>query len=310
MRKLHYPSLLSKYVSVHLIWSTYVLTINFAGIEELFEFKRKKLRQSIKPKAHDKRSTIQGRESGYASKTSKRAGSTIQAMKQFPLMENVEKMVVQNGGSVDHGVNGPPFRVFSINSSLQAGKRVANHIHNSTTLILSASRETSYTEWGEVEDVWWWAVEERWEYSIRSSFKMLKESRGVDGNISPLEEAVFEYLWKSMAPSKVVEFYLLLLLDRISRRVQIFCCAETSNHLFLHCEVALKVCSKIMRWLGLNFLTHPNLLFHLESWGGDQKSKKFKKGIRLIWHAVIWRIWKDRNDKMVTFMERGIHIAL
>jgi len=33
-----------------------------------------------------------------------------------------------------------------INSSFQAGKWVANHIQNSTTLKLSASRETSYTE--------------------------------------------------------------------------------------------------------------------------------------------------------------------
>jgi len=35
---------------------------------------------------------------------------------------------------------------FSINSSFQDGKWVANHIHNSTTLKLPASRETSYTE--------------------------------------------------------------------------------------------------------------------------------------------------------------------
>lgn len=36
--------------------------------------------------------------------------------------------------------------VFSINSSFQAGKRVANHIQISTTLKLPASRETSNIE--------------------------------------------------------------------------------------------------------------------------------------------------------------------
>jgi len=66
-------------------------------------------------------------------------------MKHFPLVEKVGQMVVQNGGSVDHGVSGPPFRSFSINSSFQAGKWVANHMQNSTTLKLPASRETSYT---------------------------------------------------------------------------------------------------------------------------------------------------------------------
>jgi len=55
---------------------------------------------------------MQGWESDYASKTSKRAGNTIQAMKRFPLVENVGKMVVQDGGSADHGVSGPPFRFF------------------------------------------------------------------------------------------------------------------------------------------------------------------------------------------------------
>ena len=67
-------------------------------------------------------------------------------MKRFPLVENVGQMVVQNEGSADHGVSGPPFRFFSINSSFQAGKRVVNHIQNSTTLKLPVSRETSYTE--------------------------------------------------------------------------------------------------------------------------------------------------------------------
>lgn len=41
-----------------------------------------------------------------------------------------------------------------------------------------------------------------------------------------------------------------------------------------------------MRWLG-----------DLECWGTDEKSKKFKKTLSLILHAVIWGIWGDRNDK-------------
>ena len=55
-------------------------------------------------------------------------------------------MVVQDGRSADHGVSGSPSRFFSVNSSFQAGNWVANHIQNSTTLKLPASRETSYTK--------------------------------------------------------------------------------------------------------------------------------------------------------------------
>jgi len=40
------------------------------------------------------------------------------------------QVVVQDGGSTDHGVSGSPSRIFSINSSFQARKWVANHIHN------------------------------------------------------------------------------------------------------------------------------------------------------------------------------------
>ena len=61
-------------------------------------------------------------------------------------MENVGQVVVQDGRSADHGVSGSPSRFFSVNSSFQAGNWVANHIQNSTTLKLPASRETSYTK--------------------------------------------------------------------------------------------------------------------------------------------------------------------
>ena len=43
-------------------------------------------------------------------------------------------------------LNGSTSSFFSINNSFQAGKWVANHIQNCTTLKLPASKETSYTE--------------------------------------------------------------------------------------------------------------------------------------------------------------------
>jgi len=58
----------------------------------------------------------------------------------------VGQAVVRDGRSVDHGISGSPTSYSSINKCFQVGKWVANHLLNSTTLKLPASRETRYTK--------------------------------------------------------------------------------------------------------------------------------------------------------------------
>jgi len=115
------------------------------------------------------------------------------------------------------------------------------------------------------------------------------------------EKRVFHHLWKSRAPSKVVALSWKMLLDRIptwlnlSRRhalpseVPLSCVlcerdVETMNHLFMHCENM--------------FITPHNLFIHWECWNAVSSNKKLTRGLRLIWHATIWLIWKARNDKI------------
>jgi hypothetical protein len=72
--------------------------------------------------------------------------------------------------------------------------------------------------------------------------------------------------------------------------------AESSSHLFLHCDFARNFWLRLMSWLDLQFVMPPNLFIHWECWSGGICNKKVRNGLRMIWEAAIWVIWKARND--------------
>jgi hypothetical protein len=51
-----------------------------------------------------------------------------------------------------------------------------------------------------------------------------------------------------------------------------------------------------MRWLNFNLITPPNLFLQAIGWSREVNSKKLRRGFWLIWHAVVWVIWKSRNN--------------
>ncbi|AES71124.1 hypothetical protein MTR_3g070320 [Medicago truncatula] len=51
-----------------------------------------------------------------------------------------------------------------------------------------------------------------------------------------------------------------------------------------------------MEWLDFSFVMPPNLFIHWECWSGGTSNKKIRKGLRMIWHAAIWVLWKARNN--------------
>jgi len=142
-------------------------------------------------------------------------------------------------------------------------------------------------------------------------------------NISELEEEVFRLVSRSPAPSKVIAFSWKLLMDRIPSKQNldlqnclgndanvncVFCEAvvETSSHLFLHCLVINQVWTSVMNWLEFNFVTHPNLFVHFACWSDMANSKKIRRGFWLIWHAVVWVIWRKRNDRIFNNKVKGV----
>jgi hypothetical protein len=110
-------------------------------------------------------------------------------------------------------------------------------------------------------------------------------------------------------------FSWTMLLDRIPTKVNlakrrllaveeskwcVFCGYEDEPaiHLFLHCNVISKVWSAVMNWLQFHLITPPSLFIHLFGWSTAMSTKKRKRGAWLIWHAVIWVIWKMQNNRI------------
>jgi len=172
------------------------------------------------------------------------------------------------------------------------------------------------------EDRWIWKLEEQGVFSVKSMYAKL-EGLIINDNRPEEENKVFRQIWKSGASSKVVAFSWKLLLDRISTRINlhkrnvlpmvsaITCvwCAmeiESSNHLFLHCSLASNIWLKFMWWFNFNFITPPNLFGHWKCLVRGSMNKEIRKGLSLIWHAAIWKIWQARNDRIFINTTKGV----
>jgi len=168
---------------------------------------------------------------------------------------------------------------------------------------------------GEEEDSWRWLPEESGAFSVNSSYRVLENLVLLDVGLSAEEEGGFVMLWKSPAPSKVVAFSWMAIIDRIPTRsnltfrhilahrdpsVCVLCGQgeEMTTHLFLHCDVVVLIWRKIMDWLDINFITPCNLFIHFACWTDACNSRRLLKTFLLIWHAVIWVIWKKRNARI------------
>lgn len=80
---------------------------------------------------------------------------------------------------------------------------------------------------------------------------------------------------------------------------------ESSNHLFLHCEVIREVRGGLFRWLGFHFLTPPNLYIQWECWNDGCRNKRIRKGYWLKLPACLFYKWSwDPADCL--FCDAGV----
>jgi len=103
------------------------LTFNFAGIEGYLIFHLSIPTRSQASARNLKFDRTKLKENRVEVKLS-RQESTISSLKNGFLSGNVGQVVVQDGRSVGHGINGSPVSYFSINKCFQTGKWVANHL--------------------------------------------------------------------------------------------------------------------------------------------------------------------------------------
>lgn len=127
-----------------------------------------------------------------------------------------------------------------------------------------------------------------------------------------VEKRVFDYLWKGQAPTSVVAFTLKLLLDRVPTRMNLVIhniipveasvnCAlfdyegETSQHLFLFCEVSSNVWSLVMRWLVFLLLPRQICLF---TWSVGVVKHQTKSCRKVIGLFGMQRFRNARNSRI------------
>jgi hypothetical protein len=163
-------------------------------------------------------------------------------------------------------------------------------------------------------DVWRWLPDEEGMFSVKSTYLLIENCLCPTEVLDEEVRLVFEHIWESPAPSKVIAFSWQLLYDRIpttsnldyqgiippdALRECVACVGrlESSSHLFLHCPFAMRVWYDIFRWLGVIIVILPSvaLLFEMVR-GSGRNNKKLSQGLLMIWHVTIWSIWKARNS--------------
>jgi hypothetical protein len=162
-------------------------------------------------------------------------------------------------------------------------------------------------------DSWWWNLAPDGVFSVKSSVESLAKELVVVEPLPLFEGSIFAKIWESPAPSKVIVFSWQLLYDRVPTKSNlakrgvlqhgdrgncVWCldCIETSQHLFLHCKVAMWVWYEVFRWLGVVIVMPPSIFHLFDCLSVAAKNTKVRRGFRLVWHMVIWSIWNARNN--------------
>ncbi|GAU50162.1 hypothetical protein TSUD_263410 [Trifolium subterraneum] len=162
------------------------------------------------------------------------------------------------------------------------------------------------------DDFWSWRPDSDGVFSISSSYNFLVEELRIVEELEDDKMWVFNHIWDSPSPSKVIAFSWQLLYDRIPTRCNLEArgllgtdlpwecvgcvgSVKSSTHIFLHCLSALMVWYEIFRWLGVVIVIPPSLFFLFEVFRGSARNAKIRQGFLMIWHASIWCLWKARN---------------
>ena len=74
---------------------------------------------------------------------------------------------------------------------------------------------------------------------------------------------------------------------------------ETSSHLLLHCTMFGYVWFHILRWLGLAAVLPGDVTSHFYQFGFIGGVAKTRRSfLQVIWFAMVWEIWKERNNRI------------
>ncbi|KAI5437740.1 hypothetical protein KIW84_023742 [Lathyrus oleraceus] len=157
-----------------------------------------------------------------------------------------------------------------------------------------------------------WTKEESGVVFAKFYFNAIDEASCLDP-LDQTQEKAFGALWSTQVHIKIKVFGWKTLLNRLATRdlllsrgiisfshdltcVFYFRVEENLQHIFFECGAVTKVWATTNCWIGYSFLEGEAIINSFLATCNilERKFKKNKKGI--IWSAVLWSIWKLRND--------------
>jgi len=160
-----------------------------------------------------------------------------------------------------------------------------------------------------VHDTWRWQLDPIRGYSVKGVYRYITNSEIM------LDTTLEDDVWLKHIPSKVSLLVWRLLQNRLPTKDNLLrrgvttggaltCVAgceasETALHLFLVCGVSSALWSDVRMWLGIFTVTPGDIRHHFQQFtkmaGMPRRTHLF---FSIIWFAVIWVLWKERNSRV------------
>lgn len=122
-------------------------------------------------------------------------------------------------------------------------------------------------------------------------------------------DAVENLIWHTQVSLKMPILAWRLLHDRLPTKINLHICGivydmdiscmsrcghdETTNHLFLHCDIFGSIWHQVRFWLSFSGGDHQSLdahFLHFTNYLGGMKTRR--SFLQLIWLLCVWLIWK------------------
>lgn len=153
-------------------------------------------------------------------------------------------------------------------------------------------------------------------FPLKSFFRALSNSPNIETTF------LHRLVWKQAVPPRVKAFswtaavHRINTMDMLQKRrpfIQLspqWCSlckkdGESVHHIFLHCSFTYEVQAYFISRMGINWVIPREVskLFH--SWGTYEVNDRSKQFGEVILHAIIWGVWKERNNRIFKNMSKN-----
>ncbi|KAG2688943.1 hypothetical protein I3760_09G116800 [Carya illinoinensis] len=159
------------------------------------------------------------------------------------------------------------------------------------------------------EDVLWWSLSGKGNFSVRSFYKALTHV--------PPSTCPWRKIWRNKVPPKVSFFVWtasqgkILTTDNLRKRRIIiadwYCMCrsegESVDHLLLHCDMVRALWNEVFLRLDIAWVMPKTVEMALASWSNIRGSKPIKVIWKMIPLCIMWVVWQERNER--TFEDRA-----